>query len=154
MANEARQYLATRPRILSVFVGILLLSSCFPILIFVAVVLGAFLVMLTGLLVVQGTIIAVGLTSLLVILPGPLCFATFCTLLAYVAQFVVCKLKPVCNMSVEDLMGRIKVVSKRLTTHRQGRLLDANIATFVTGGSVQDANFNDTLSSDDGETSK
>lgn len=51
-------------------------------------------------------------------------------------------------------MGRIKVVSKRLTTHRQGRLLDANIATFVIGGSVQDANFNDTLSSDDGETSK
>ncbi len=68
VTNVASQFIQKRPNT-SLFVGLLLVSSCIPVAIFLAVVLGFFLVMLTGLLIVQGTIIGLGLTALLVILP-------------------------------------------------------------------------------------
>jgi hypothetical protein len=155
MTNVARQFIEKRPNT-SLFVGLLLVSSCIPVAIFLAIVVGFFLVMLTGLLVIQGTIIGLGLTTLLVILPGPLCFATFCTLLAYVAQCVFVKLKPVCKTSVGDLMNRIEMVSAGLPTW-QGRSLSENVMVFMSRGNVEDSSIDmdDTMSTDDeyGETS-
>ena len=107
--------------------------------------------MLTGLLVVQGTIIGLGLTALLVILPGPLCFATFCTLLAYVAQCAFAKLKPVCKARVGDLMERVQMVTAGLPTC-QGRRFSESIMAFMTRGNVEELSIdmNDTMSTDDG----
>ncbi len=150
MTNVARQFIEKRPNT-SLFVGLLLVSSFIPVAIFLAVVLGFFLVMLTGLLVVQGTIIGLGLTALLVILPGPLCFATFCTLLAYVAQCVFAKLKPVCKARVGDLMNRVQMVTAGLPTC-QGRRFSESIMAFMTRGNVEELSIdmNDTMSTDDG----
>ena len=136
VTNIARQFIQNRPNT-SLFVGLLFVSSCIPVAIFLAIVIGFFLVMLTGLLIVQGTIIGVGLTTLLVILPGPLCFATFCTLLAYIAQCVYTKFKPVCKTRVEDLMNRVQVVSAGLPTC-QGRNFSETVTGFITRGKVDD----------------
>ena len=137
VTNVARQFIQNRPNT-SLFVGLLLVSSCIPVAIFLGVVFGFFLVMLTGLLIVQGTVIGLGLTTLLVILPGPLCFATFCTLLAYIAQGVFTKLKPVCKTRVEDLMNRVQMmVSSDLPTF-QGRNFSETIMGFITRGKVDD----------------
>ena len=144
MTNVARQFIEKRPNT-SLFVGLLLVSSCIPVAIFLAIVVGFFLVMLTGLLVIQGTLIGFGLTTLLVILPGPLCFATFCTLLAYIAQCAFVKLKPVCKTSVGDL------ISAGLPTW-QGRSLSENVMAFMSRGNVEDSSI-DIVIDEDGETS-
>ena len=139
VTNVARQFIQKRPNT-SLFIGLLLVSSCIPVAIFLAIVLGFFFVMLTGLLIVQGTIIGLGLTTLLVILPGPLCFATFCTLLAYIAQCVFAKMKPICKSSLGDLVNRVQVVSARLPTS-QGRRLSENILAFMTRVNEQNLNI-------------
>ena len=147
--NVAREFIQKRPNT-SLFIGLLFLSSCIPVAIFLAVVLGFFFVMLTGLLITQGTIIGLGLTTLLVILPGPLCFATLCTLLAYIAQCVFAKMKPVCKSSLGDLMNRVQVVSARLST-TQSRILSEQIMAFMTRGNVQEdlnVDMDDTISTD------
>ena len=150
MTNVARHFIEKRPNT-SLFVGLLLVSSCIPVAIFLAIVVGFFLVMLTGLLVIQGTIIGFGLTTLLVILPGPLCFATFCTLLAYIAQCAFVKLKPVCKTSVGDLMNRVEMVSAGLPTW-QARSLSENVMAFMSRGNVEDSSI-DIVIDEDGETS-
>ena len=146
----ARQFIQNRPNT-SLFVGLLLISSCIPVAIFLAVVIGCFLVMLTGLLIVQGTIIGFGLTTLLVILPGPLCFATFCTLLAYMAQCALAKLKPIYKTRAENLMNCVESVSAGLPTCR-GRSFSETIMALMTRGKEDDLSFdmNDTMSTDDG----
>ena len=150
VTNIARQFIKNRPNT-SLFVGLLLVSSCIPVAIFLAIVIGFFLVMLTGLLIVQGTIIGLGLTTLLVILPGPLCFATFCTLLAYIAQCVFTKLKPVYKSRVGDLMNQVQPVSTGLPTF-QGTSFSESLMAFMTGGKVDDLSIdmNDTMCTDDG----
>jgi hypothetical protein len=150
VTNVARQFIEKRPNT-SLFVGLLLVSSCIPVAIFLAIVVGFSLMMLTGLLVIQGTIIGFGLTTLLVILPGPLCFATFCTLLAYVTQCVFANLKPVCKTSVGDLMNRVEMVSVGLPTW-QGRSLSENVMAFMSRGNVEDSSI-DIVIDEDGETS-
>ena len=136
VTNMARQFIQNRPNT-SLFVGLLLISSCIPVAIFLAVVIGCFLVMLTGLLIVQGTIIGFGLTTLLVILPGPLCFATFCTLLAYIAQCALAKLKPIYKTRAENLMNCVESVSAGLPTCR-GRSFSATIMALMTRGKEDD----------------
>ena len=132
VTSVAREFIQNRPNT-SLFIGLLFVSSCIPVAIFLAVVLGFFFVMLTGLLIIQGTIIALGLTTLMVILPGPLCFATFCTLLAYIAQCVFARMKPVCKSSLGDLMNRVQVVSARLPTS-QSKILSEQIMACMTRG--------------------
>ena len=146
VTNVARQFIQKRPNT-SLFIGLLLVSSCIPVAIFLAIVLGFFFVMLTGLLIIQGTIIGFGLTTLLVILSGPLCFATFCTLLAYIAQCVLAKMKPVCKSSLRDLVNRVHIVSARFPTS-QSRRLSENILAFVTKVNEQNLNIDmdDTMS--------
>ena len=150
VTNVARQFIQKRPNT-SLFIGLLLVSSCVPVAIFLAIVLGFFFVMLTGLLIVQGTIIGLGLTTLMVILPGPLCFATFCTLFAYIAQRVFAKMKPVCKNSLGDLMNRVQVVSAGLPT-AQSRSWSEQIMAYMSRGNTQeDSNIdlNDTTSTDE-----
>lgn len=151
VANVARQFIEKRPNT-SIFVGLLLISTCIPVAIFLAIVLGFFLVMLTGLLVVQGTIIGLGLTTLLVILPGPLCFATFCTLLAYIVQCVFAKVKPVCKSGMANLMSRVQMASAALPTCPQGQRFGENLMAFITRGDVEDLgiDLDETGSTDDG----
>ena len=150
MTNVAREFIQKRPNT-SLFIGLLFVSSCIPVAIFLAIVLGFFFVMLTGLLIIQGTIIGFGLTTLLVILPGPLCFATFCTLLAYIAQCVFAKMKLVCKSSLGDLMNLVQVVSAWLPT-TQSRMLSEQIIACMTRGNVQEdlnVDMDDTVSTDE-----
>ena len=139
MTNVARKFIQKRPNT-SLFIGLILVSSCIPVAIFLAIVLGFFLVMLTGLLIIQGTIIGFGLTTLLVILPGPLCFATFYTLLAYIVQYVFAKMKPVCKNRLEDLMNRVQVLSSRFPMS-QSRKLSENIAFMPKANGQEDLNI-------------
>ena len=141
VTNVAREFIQKRPN-MSLFIGLLFVSSCIP----VAIVLGFLFVMLTGLLIIQGTIIGFGLTTLLVILPGPLCFATFCTLLAYIVQCVFAKMKPVCKRSLGDLMNRVQVLSATYTIS-QSRKFSENMA-FMTKANGQE-DFNIDMSTDE-----
>ena len=146
VTNVAREFIQKRPNT-SLFIGLLFVSSCIPVAIFLAIVLGFFFVMLTGLLIIQGTIIGFGLTTLLVILPGPLCFSTFCTVLAYIAQCVFAKMTAVCKSSLGDLVNRVQIVSVRLPTS-QSRRLSENILAFLTKVNGQNLNIvmDDTIS--------
>ena len=139
MTNVAREFIQKRPNT-SLFIGLLLVGSCIPVAIFLAIVLGFFLVMFTGLLIIQGTIIGFGLTTLLVILPGPLCFATFCTLLAYIVQRLFAKVKPVCKRNLEDLMNRAQVLSSRIPIS-QSRKLSDSMAFMTRGNGQEDLNI-------------
>ena len=150
VTNVAREFIQKRPNT-SLFIGLLFVSSCIPVAIFLAIVLGFFFVMLTGLLIIQGTIIGFGLTTLLVILPGPLCFATFCTLLAYIAQCAFAKMKLVCKSSLGDLMNLVHIVSARLPT-TQSRMFSEQIMACMTRGNVQEdlnVDMDDTVSTDE-----
>ena len=140
VTNVARAFIEKRPNT-SLFLGLLVLSSCVPVAIFLAIVLGFFLVMVTIVLVVQGTIIGVGLTTLLVILPGPLCFATFCTFLAYVAQCVFARLKPVCKAKLGCLIDQVKRASVGLPTCPA-----ENVMAFMNSGNMDDLNMNESAS--------
>ena len=135
MRNVAREFIQKRPNT-SLFISLLLLSSCIPVAIFLPIVLGFFFVMLIGLLIIQGTIIGFGLTTLMVILPGPLCFATFCTLLAYIAQCVFAKMKPVCKSTLEDFINRVQVIFARFPISQSKNL--SEIMAFMTRGNGQE----------------
>ena len=139
VTNVAREFIQRRPNT-SLFIGLLLVGSCSPIAIFLAIVLGFFLVMFTGLLIIQGTIIGFGLTTLLVILPGPLCFAAFCTLLVCIVQRLFAKVKPVCKRNLEDLMNRVQVLSSRIPIS-QSRKLSDSIAFMTRGNGQEDLNI-------------
>ena len=139
VTNVARQFIQKRPNT-SLFIGLFFVSSCIPVAIFLAIVLGFFFVMLAGLLIVQGTIVGFGLTTLLVILPGPLCFATFCTLLAHIAQCVFTKMKSVCKSTLEVLMNQVQVIFGRSPTSPSTKLSE-NMALMTRENGQEDLNI-------------
>lgn len=149
--NFARQFIQKRPNT-SLFVGFALISTCIPVAIFLAVVVGLFMTLLTGFLVVQSTVIGLGLTTLLVILPGPLCFAAFCTLLIFFAQCLFAKLKLICTTSLGDLMNRAQNVSCNLTAC-QGRRFSEKVMAFMNrglGNTEVLVDMDESMTSDDG----
>lgn len=112
-ANNVRQFIRNRPKT-CLFIGMLFVSGCVPLAILFAFVLGVFLFLLTCLLVIQGTVIGLSLTTLLVFLPGPLYFATFCTLAAYIVQQVWVQLRPIWRTTIGNLVDQTRRFSCKL----------------------------------------
>ena len=106
---NARQFMKDRPKT-CLFAGVLFSCAFVPVAIFLAFILGVFFFLLTCMLVIQGTVIGFSLTALLVFLPGPLCFASFCTLVAYVIQRAWIHLQPVCKTALGMALSYIALL--------------------------------------------